>query len=405
MFDQLRTIAIITLLAGGFIASGIVACGGGDETDAVVETDAGTDSDTDALVDTDSPTDSAASAGNDQSAEPTSADAPASEAAEVEQSTVAGGRLALVQSRGELICGVNDQIVGFGAVDPDGEFAGFDIDFCRAIAAAVFGDPQAVSFRPLSAQQRFTALQTGEVDVLIRNTTWTLSRDTQNGLDFSPTTFYDGQGMMVRTDLAVTALEDLEGASICVGSGTTTERNLGDAMREAGADFTPVVFEGADEVFNAYESGRCEAVTADMSALVSRQTTLPDPDSHSIMDIVLSKEPLGPAVLQGDPGWADVVNWVVFGIIQAEEFGITSDNVDTFLGGDVPEMMRFLGEEAALGEGLGLSNDFMIDVIRAVGNYGEIYDRHLGPDTPFDLPRGSNRLWTDGGLLYSPPFN
>jgi len=315
-----------------------------------------------------------------------------------------GGRLELVKSRGELICGVNDQLAGFGYVDPDGEFAGFDVDFCRAIAAAVLGDAGAVAFRPLSAQQRFTALQTGEVDVLIRNTTWTLARDTQNGLDFAPTTFYDGQGIMTPVEQATVEMADLDGASICVGSGTTTERNLGDAMREAGADYTPVVFEGADEVFNAYESGRCDAVTADRSALVARQTTMSDPAAHEILETVLSKEPLGPAVLQGDPRWADVVNWVVLGLIQAEEFGITSQNVASFVGGDVPEVRRFLGEEDALGAGLGLDDDFMITVLESVGNYAEIYDRNLGPDTPFDLERGINRLWQDGGLLYSPPF-
>ena len=383
MLDHFRTFAIVALLAFG-----LGACGDTVDTEDPPEADVASESD--AVEGAAAVDDSGAETASEESAED-----------EMEGSD---GRLALIRERGELICGVNDQLVGFGAVNPDGEFEGFDIDFCRAIAAAVLSDAGAVSFRPLSAQQRFTALQTGEVDVLVRNTTWTLSRDTQNGLDFSPTTFYDGQGMMVRKDLEIVALEDLGGASICVGSGTTTERNLGDVMREAGTEYTPVVFEGADEVFNAYESGRCEAVTADLSALVSRQTTLAEPEIHEIMDIVLSKEPLGPGVLQGDAQWADIVNWTVYGVIQAEEFGITADNVTSFLGSDVPEVRRFLGEEDALGEGLGLEPDFMIDVIQAAGNYGEIYDRHLGPDTPFDLPRGPNRLWTDGGLLYSPPF-
>ena len=384
MLDQLRTIAIIALLAGTVAACGDQGSVDQSESDGTTATDV------------------APEAG---AVEEATAAEPADSAADVPQAPGTGeDRLALIRARNELICGVNDQLVGFGAVGSDGEFAGFDIDFCRAIAAAVLGDGGAVSFRPLSAQQRFTALQTGDVDVLIRNTTWTLARDTQNGLDFAPTTFYDGQGMMVRQELEVAEIGDLTGATICVGSGTTTERNLGDVMREAGAEYTPLVFEGADEVFNAYEQGRCEAVTADMSALVSRQTTLSDPAAHEIMDIILSKEPLGPAVLQGDPAWADVVNWVVIGIIQAEEFGITQSSVSSFLGSDVPEVRRFLGEEDALGEGLGLSNDFMIDVIEAVGNYGEIYDRHLGPNTPFDLPRGSNRIWTEGGLLYAPPF-
>ena len=315
-----------------------------------------------------------------------------------------GALLATVRQRGRLNCGVQDKLPGFGYLDPSGEYKGFDVDFCRAIAAAVLGDAAAVDFTPLTAQQRFTALQTGEVDVLVRNTTFTLARDTQNGLDFSPTTFYDGQGMMVRADLNVDSLAGLDGANICVGSGTTTEKNLGDAMRKAGAAFTPVVLEDTDQVFSAYDGGRCDAVTSDKSQLASRQTTLADPTAHVILDLTLSKEPLGPAVLQGDAQWADAVNWVVYGVIAAEEFGITSQNVDTFLTSEDPEIRRLLGVEDALGEGLGLTNDFMVGVIRAVGNYAEIYDRNLGPDTPFKLPRGANRLWTEGGLLYSPPF-
>jgi len=315
-----------------------------------------------------------------------------------------GALLATVRQRGRLNCGVQDKLPGFGYLDPSGEYKGFDVDFCRAIAAAVLGDATAVDFKPLTAQQRFTALQTGEVDVLVRNTTFTLARDTQNGLDFSPTTFYDGQGMMVRADLNVDSLAGLDGANICVGSGTTTEKNLGDAMRKAGAAFTPVVLEDTDQVFSAYDGGRRDAVTSATSQLASRQTTLADPTAHVILDLTLSKEPLGPAVLQGDAQWADAVNWVVYGVIAAEEFGITSRNVDTFLTSEDPEIRRLLGVEDALGEGLGLTNDFMVGVIRAIGNYAEIYDRNLGPDTPFKLPRGANRLWTEGGLLYSPPF-
>ncbi len=316
----------------------------------------------------------------------------------------AGQRLAAVRARSRLLCGVQDKLPGFGYLDPSGEYMGFDVDFCRAVAAAVLGDATAVDFKPLTAQQRFTALQTGEIDVLIRNTTWTLSRDTQNGLDFAPTTFYDGQGMMVRADLGVADLAGLDGATVCVTSGTTTEKNLGDAMRTAGAAYTPVVLEDADQVFSAYDSGRCDAVTSDKSQLASRQTTLADPAAHVILDVTLSKEPLGPAVLQGDAQWADIVRWVVFGLIAAEEYGITTANLDTFLASDDPEIRRLLGVEDALGEGLGLGNDFMVPVLRAVGNYGEIYDRNLGPDTPFKLPRGLNRSWQDGGLLYSPPF-
>jgi len=309
-----------------------------------------------------------------------------------------------VLQRGDLVCGVNDQLPGFGYVTPEGEYRGFDVDYCRAIAAALFNDPGAVVFRPLSAQERFTALQTGEVDVLVRNTTWTASRDSQVALDFATTTFYDGQGMMVRVDSGIESLEDLDGASICVQSGTTTEKNLADGMRRIGAEFTPVVFLEPDQTYGAYDEGRCDGATSDKSQLVSRQTTLAEPEAHKILDVTMSKEPLGPAVLQGDPQWADVVRWVVNGTIQAEEFGITSANIDEFLASEDPEIRRFLGLEDALGQGLGLQNDFMVNVIRGVGNYAEIYDRNLGPETRFKLPRGLNKLWTDGGLLYSPPF-
>jgi len=315
-----------------------------------------------------------------------------------------GATLKAVRGRGKLVCGVNDQLPGFGYLDKDGTFKGFDVDFCRAVAAAVLGDAAAVEFRPLTAQQRFTALQTGEVDVLIRNTTWTLSRDTQNGLDFGPVTFYDGQGIMVRKDGGVRDLGDLAGATICVTSGTTTEQNLEDAMRTAGVEYTPVVLETADAVMSTYDQGRCDAVTADRSALVSRQGTLTDPGAHTILPATLSKEPLAPAVLQGDAQWADIVNWVVLGAIAAEEYGITSKNVDEFMANENPEIRRLLGVEDKLGEGLGLANDFMVNVLKAVGNYGEIYDRNLGVDTPINLERDLNSSWRQGGLLYAPPF-
>lgn len=333
------------------------------------------------------------------------ADAPAAPAAEEAAPPAAtGGLLAAVKARGVLRCGVQNELPGFGYLSPEGAYQGFDVDFCRAVAAAVLGDAEAVEYLPLTSQQRFTALQTGEVDVLFRNTTWTLSRDTQNGLDFGPTTFYDGQGMMVRAALGIDELAGLSGASICVGAGTTTEKNLGDAMRRVGAEFTPVVLEDTDQVFSAYDEGRCDAVTSDKSQLASRLTTLAAPSDHVILDVTMSKEPLGPAVLQGDAAWADVVRWVVFGVMAAEEFGITSANVAELQASEDPEIRRFLGSEDALGEGLGLANDFMVDVVSSVGNYAEIYDRNLGPDTPFDLPRGVNALWTAGGLLYSPPF-
>jgi general L-amino acid transport system substrate-binding protein len=316
----------------------------------------------------------------------------------------AGGLLAQVKARGELVCGVNDQLPGFGFLGSGGAYEGFDVDFCRAVAAAVLGDAAKVVFRPLTTQERFTALQTGEVDVLIRNTTWTLTRDTQNGLDFAPTTFYDGQGVMVPVSAGIDDLQALGGASICVQSGTTTEKNIGDAMRKLALDFTPVVYDDPEQTYAAYAEGRCDAVTSDKSQLIARREVLAEPAAHTILEATLSKEPLGPAVLQGDSQWADVVSWVVYGLVTAEELGITSANVREAAAGDDPEVRRFLGTEEALGEGLGLSTDFMVTVLEAVGNYAEIYDRNLGPATPFNLARGPNRLWTDGGLLYAPPF-
>ncbi len=314
------------------------------------------------------------------------------------------GRLDTINSRGKLICGVNGGLPGFSFLDKaTGQFTGFDADYCRAVAAAIFDDPNAVEFRPLSAKERSTALQTGEIDVLIRNTTWTISRDATWG-NFGPTTFYDGQGMMVRKDLGAKTLEDLEGATICVQTGTTTELNLTDQMRARGVSFTPVVFEDIDATYNAYEEGRCDAVTSDRSQLAARRTVFKNPDDHVILDVVMSKEPLGPVVPHGDDQWFNVIKWVVFATIQAEEFGLTSENLDQFMASENPEIRRFLGLEGDLGKTLGLTNDFAARIIRHVGNYEEIFNRNLGPGTPFNMDRGPNKLWTEGGLLYSPPF-
>lgn len=328
-------------------------------------------------------------------------------AAETEAATPAPppaeGRLALVQERGELICGVNGSLPGFSFLDENGVNTGFDADFCRALAAAVLGDPEAVEFRALSADQRGPALQTGEVDVLIRNTTWTVSRDTSWGL-FAPTTFYDGQAIMVNSTLVdATALEDLEGATICVQSGTTTELNLTDQFRALGIGFTPQVFADIDPTYAAYEEGRCDAVTSDRSQLVARRTAFANPDEHVILDAVMSKEPLGPVAPLGDDAWFNVVRWVVFATIEAEEQDITQDNVADMVGSKNPVVARLLGADGDLG--LGLEPDWVVTMISAVGNYGEIYDRNLGPGTPFNLERGLNSLWTEeDGLLYAPPY-
>ena len=341
--------------------------------------------------------------GEPTEAEETAAASPGEESEAPAQPTE--GRLALVQDRGSLICGVNDGLPGFGFVDESGENAGFDVDFCRAIAAAVLGDPEAVEFRPVSADGRPTALQSGEVDVLIRNTTWTVTRDASWGL-FAPTTFYDGQGMMVRTDAGIEALADLDGATICVQTGTTTELNLADVFEAQGIGFTPLPFGDDTQTYQAYDDGQCDAVTSDRSQLLAQRTALSAPDDHVILDEVMSKEPLGPVVPLGDDAWFNVVKWVVFATFEAEEQGITQDNVaDEASTNENPVVQRLLGvTNPELGEGLGLEPDWVVTMISAVGNYGEIYDRHLGPGTPFELERGPNALWTDGGLLYAPPY-
>lgn len=314
-------------------------------------------------------------------------------------------RLDIVKERGKLICGVSGKLPGFSYVDESGNYSGMDVDVCRAIASALFDDPNAVEYKELNAKERFTAVQSGQVDILSRNTTWTINRDTTAGLEFAPIIFFDGQGIMVKKDSGIQSLKDLEGKSICLQTGTTTEQNLADAMSSLNINYTPVVFEDADITFATYAEGRCEAVTSDRSALVSRRSILPEPNNHTILEEVLSKEPLAAAVNNGDSAWFDTVKWTVYSLIEAEELGITSENVEDFAQNtENPEIARFLGKEGDLGEGLGLTNDFTVRVIKNVGNYGEIYDRHIGSESEFDLPRGQNNLWKNGGLLYSPPF-
>ena len=319
-----------------------------------------------------------------------------------------GQTLQAVQDRGTVICGVNDAVPGFGFTDEEGEFAGFDVEFCRVIAAAVLGDSEAVEFRPLTAEQRFTALQSGEVDVLVRNTTFTSSRDGTEGGQFATTTFYDGQGMMVRADSEFESLEDMQNTAICVLSGTTTELNL--ATRFAGISYEPVPFEDNETLQQAFEQERCDGWTSDKSQLAGVRSNWPDgPDALTILDETFSKEPLGPAVRQGDPQWFDAVNWAVIATIQAEEFGISSENLSEFDNTDDPEIARWLGQESeeegtVFDPGLGLEPDFNRTVIEQVGNYAEIYDRNVGPDSPLGLERDINALYTDGGVLYAPPY-
>jgi general L-amino acid transport system substrate-binding protein len=315
-----------------------------------------------------------------------------------------GGTLAAVQERGQLICGVNGGLPGMSVLNEEtNQYDGMDADYCRALAVAVLGDADAVQYVQLAADQRATAIQGGEVDVIFRNTTETLERDALWGT-LGPTIFYDGQGMMVRSDLGISTLEELAGATICVQSGTTTQLNLEDQMAFLGVEYEPVVVADIETAYSTYEEGRCDAVTSDRSQLVGRRSAFEAPDDHVILEAVMSKEPLGPVVAAGDDQWADIVRWVVNATIQAEEYGITSDNLAEFQGGDNPELSRFLGETGELGSLLGLGNDFIVAVISAVGNYGQIYDRAFGPDTSLALERGLNELWTNGGLMYSPPF-
>jgi general L-amino acid transport system substrate-binding protein len=323
------------------------------------------------------------------------------------------GKLADVQARGNVICGVNNTVPGFGFVDETGEHVGFDIDFCRAVAAGVLGDATAVEFVDLTAEQRFTALQANEVDVLIRNTTYTSSRDGGEGATFLTTTFYDGQGMMVAADGGFTTIEDMADTQICVLSGTTTELNL--AARMADIPYTPLTFDENPQIQAAFIEGQCDGWTSDKSQLAGVRSAWPEdqggPEALVILEETFSKEPLGPAVLDGDSQWAQVVDWIVLATIQAEEFGIDSTNVDTFTDTEDTNIRNFLGlpvetEEgtAPFDPGLGLAPDFAAQVITQVGNYAEIYDRNVGPGTPLGLERGVNALWTDGGLLYAPPY-
>jgi len=311
-----------------------------------------------------------------------------------------------VLDRGELICGANKSgLAGFAVVNDAGEWEGFDIDICRAVAAAVLGDANAISFRPLEAGERQAALQSGEIDIMSRNTTFTLSRDSVWGATFAPTTFYDGQGFAVKAESGITTLEEMEGLSVCVQTGTTTELNLADAFNLRGLEYSPNVFTEAAATWDAFVQGGCDAFTTGLSGVIAYVGASEDPSAYSILDVVISKEPLGPLSSSSDEQFADIVRWTVYGLIQAEEYGITSANIDEFVASDVPEYQRFLGQgDNAIGSLFGIPNDFMVTVIRQVGNYGEIFARNLGPDTPFNLARGVNDLWTNGGLLYSPPF-
>ena len=313
--------------------------------------------------------------------------------------------LAAVQAAGELKCGINTGLPGFANTDDDGNWEGFDVAYCRALAAAVLGDSDAIAFVNLTGKTRFPALQAGEIDVLARNTTWTFSRDVDLGLTFVGVNYYDGQGFIGRTALGIMSATELDGASVCIQTGTTTELNLADFFRTNNMSYEPVPIEDNAEARAAYEAERCDVYTTDASGLAATKATFDDPDAHMVFPEIVSKEPLGPLVRQGDDQWADIARWVLNALIIAEELGVTQDNVMEMAGGtDSPEINRMLGTEGSYGEMLGLEPDWAVHAIAAEGNYAEIFDRYVGPDTKLGLQRGVNALYKDGGILYAPPF-
>jgi len=312
--------------------------------------------------------------------------------------------LKAVKDRGAVICGVSQGIPGFSNPDDKGNWTGLDVDFCRAIAAAVFNDPNKVRFSPLSAKDRFTALQSSEVDVLARNSTWTSSRDTSLGLNFAAVNYYDGQGFMVRKALKVNSALELNGASVCTQTGTTTELNLADYFRANNMKYEVIAFATADETVKAYESGRCDAFTTDVSQLYAEKLKLANANDHVILPEIVSKEPLAPVVRHGDDQWFDIVKWVHYAMINAEELGVSQKTIDDAVKSPLPEIRRLVGTEGAYGEQLGLTKDWVVRIIKHVGNYGESFDRNMGPGSKLGISRGINRLWTKGGIQYAPPI-
>ncbi|MCF6321208.1 MAG: amino acid ABC transporter substrate-binding protein [Rhizobiaceae bacterium] len=309
-----------------------------------------------------------------------------------------------VKAKDFVQCGVSQGLAGFSNPDDKGNWTGMDVDVCRALAAAIFGDATKVKFTPLSAKERFTALQSGEIDVLSRNTTWTATRDTSLGLNFAGVNYYDGQGFMVRSSLGVKSALELSGASVCTNTGTTTELNVADYFRSNKMEYELVAFEKADEVVAAYDAGRCDVFTTDQSGLYSQRLKLTNPGDHVVLPEIISKEPLGPVVRQGDDQWFNLVKWTHFAMVNAEELGVSSANIGEMMGSDNPAVKRLLGSEGAFGEALGVGNDWAANIIKMVGNYGEVFDRAVGPDTPLKIERGVNALWSDGGLQYAPPI-
>ena len=315
----------------------------------------------------------------------------------------AGKTFDAVKERGFIKCGVSDGLPGFSYADEKGNYNGIDVDVCRAIAAAIFSDAAKVKFTPLTAKERLTALQSGEIDVLSRNTTWTSSRDSAQGLNFAGVTYYDGQGFLVNKKLGVKSAKQLDGATVCVQAGTTTELNLSDYFRANKLKLTPISYDKSDESAKSLEAGRCDVLTSDQSQLYAQRIKLAKPDDYIVLPEVISKEPLGPVVRQGDDEWFDIVKWTLFAMVNAEEAGVTSKNVDEMKKSTNPDIKRLLGVEGDKGKDFGLANDWMAVVIKQVGNYGEVFERNVGKGSPLKIERGLNALWTNGGLQYAPP--
>jgi len=317
----------------------------------------------------------------------------------------AGKDLDAIKARGALLCGVSTGVAGFSNADTQGKWTGLDVDMCRAIAAAIFGDAEKVKYMPLTAQQRFTALQSGEVDILSRNTTWTLTRDTALGLDFTAVNYYDGQGFMVAKKLGVKSARELNGATVCVQPGTTTELNLADYFRSQKMSFKPVVIEKVEEARAAFFAGRCDVYTTDASGLYStRAANAANPDDYVVLPEIISKEPLAPAVRHGDQQFTDIARWAFYAMLEAEEYGITQANVEDMLKSENPAIKRILGVTPGMGKALGVDEKWVVNIVKQVGNYGESFERNVGMGSKLRIDRGLNQLWTKGGLQYAPPI-
>ncbi|MCB1800877.1 MAG: amino acid ABC transporter substrate-binding protein [Gammaproteobacteria bacterium] len=317
----------------------------------------------------------------------------------------AGPTLDAVKKNGHVQCGVSTGLPGFSVADDSGKFTGIDVDMCRAVAAAIFGDAEKVKYNPLTAKERFTALQSGEIDMLPRNTTWTLTRDTSLGLNFTGVNYYDGQGFLVNKNLGLSSAKELDGASFCIQAGTTTELNLADYFRSNKMSYTPITFDTSPQTVKAFEAGRCDALTSDQSQLYALRITLQNPDQAVVLPDVISKEPLGPVVRQGDDEWFNIVKWMLFAMINAEELGVTSQNVDEMKANSTdPNVRRLLGLEGVKGEWMGLPDDWAYNIIKLVGNYGEVFERNVGGGSPLNISRGLNALWNKGGIQYAPPI-